>query len=92
MRSVFILILFGTLLAVARAEVTVTVYEADGESIFDYRPILSGTQLVFKVSGDQNLSWGGSLVISSEDELLGELYARGPQYFGDWTGSHAVGF
>jgi hypothetical protein len=60
------------------AQVTLEVYEADGETPFDCNDdVMVGTKLALVVSSDSNDYWSGGLFIAGQDRLLGTLAGRG---------------
>ena len=70
-------------------QTTVTVYEADGTTPFDYRDIMTGTKLTLVVSSDSNDYWSGGLFIGGDNRTLGTLSARDyDANTRDYTGSH----
>jgi hypothetical protein len=89
------LVLFG-MPTIALGTVSTRVCEADGNTPFDGRDIMVGTNLTIIVSSDVSEYWGsfgndgGSLAIEEEYWDYGILSARGPQVAGDWAGSHLL--
>ena len=70
-------------------QVTVTVYEADETTPFNYRDIMVGTKLALIVSSDSNDYWNGGLFIGGDNRALGTLSAWDyDANTRDYTGSH----
>ena len=81
-----VVIVFASLVC---GQTTVTVYEADGTTPFDYRDIMVGTRLTLIVSSDSNDYWSGGLFIGGDNRALGTLSARDyDANTRDYTGSH----
>ena len=78
MRKLLTLILLLGIAPIAAGQITVQVYEADGETPFDCNDdIMVGTELSIVVSSDSNDYWSGGLFISGQDRALGTLAGRG---------------
>ena len=89
MKKLLMLALFSCIVAIAIAQVTLTVYEVDGETVFDGRDIMVGSELVFVVSSDANDYWSGALFVEGQDRALGTLYGRDyDPNTRDYTGSY----
>ncbi|MHC4616899.1 MAG: hypothetical protein ACYTEQ_04005 [Planctomycetota bacterium] len=73
-----------------RAQVTLTVYEADAQTAFDPNgELMVGDRLALVISSDTNDFWQGGLFIRGQDRALGTLAARDfDANTRDWTGSH----
>ena len=77
-KKLLILILIIGAAQIAAAEVTLKVYESDGETPFDSNEyIMVGEKLSIIVSSDSNDFWSGGLFIAGEDRDLGTLIGRG---------------
>lgn len=74
--KVFCVVFFGMLRFVTAA-VTLDVYESDGVTPFDGRPIRVGTELKMIVSSDSNDLWSGGLFLNTESRDLGYLAGSG---------------
>lgn len=72
--TITLLCVFSTLLS---AGIRVDVYEYDGQTPFDYRPIMAGTNLTLVVSSDSNAYWNGGLFVDGDNRALGTLSGRG---------------
>jgi hypothetical protein len=70
------LTLISCIVQITIAQVTLEVYEVDGETIFDGRDIMVGTELVFVVSSDTKDYWSGGLFVAGQDRALGTLNGR----------------
>ena len=94
MKKLILLILFFSVAPVAIGEVSTRVCLMDGNTPLEYRDIMVGTKLTIIVSSDAAEYWDGSLALMGEDVNRAVLSARGPEIFGDWSGSHleAAGF
>ena len=89
MKRLLVLILVFVLVSAAVGQITMKVYEADGETPFDGNDIMIGTELRIVVSSDSNNYWSGGLFIAGQDRALGDLAARGlDPNTRDWTDSH----
>ena len=53
-----------------------------------YPDIMVGTRLTIIVDSNVAEYWSGALIIEDANMDYGVLSARGPQIFGDWSGSH----
>ncbi len=74
---VLLMLVLGVVLTTA-AQVTLEVYEADGETPFDCNDdIMVGTELTLIISSDSNDYWSGGLFIEGQDRALGTLAGRG---------------
>ena len=58
------------------ADITVEVYEADGNTPFDDRDIMVGEKLTIIISSDANDYWSGGLFISGSHRSLATLSGR----------------
>ena len=76
MKKLLMLTLISCIVPITIAQVTFEIYEVDGETIFDGRDIMVGTELVFVVSSDTNDYWSGGLFVAGQDRALGTLYGR----------------
>jgi len=73
---VFISVLF--MVSVVAGQISLQVYESDGETPFDCNEeIMVGTKLALVVNSDSNDYWGGGLFIDGNDRTLGILSGRG---------------
>lgn len=78
MKKLLALILILGVVPTAAAQVTLEVYEADGETPFDCNDdIMVGTELTLVISSDSNDYWSGGLFIAGQDRALGTLAGRG---------------
>ncbi|MHB9069385.1 MAG: dockerin type I domain-containing protein [Sedimentisphaerales bacterium] len=69
----FVVVVFASLVL---GQVDLSVYESDGTTPFNDRPIMVGTKLALVVSSDNNDMWSGGLYIDGNDRALGTLSAR----------------
>jgi len=71
------------------AAVSINVYERDGMTPFDGRPLMVGSEVAIVVSSDDADYWGGGLFVAGPDRGLARLSARDfdPNTC-DWAGSH----
>jgi hypothetical protein len=99
-----VLTLILGVVSMTAGEISVTVFLPDGNTplaLVDpniphiYRDVMVGTNLIIVVSSDVNEYWGdgygndgGSFGIEEEYRPYGALSARGPEIYGDWSGSH----
>lgn len=75
--ALLLILVFG-IVPIAAAQVTLEVYEADGETPFDCNDnIMVGTELTLIISSDSNDYWSGGLFIAGQDRALGTLAGRG---------------
>ena len=89
MKYWIVLVLLSGILAPAYAQSYLTVYEADGETLFDSRNIMVGTQLTCVVSVDCNDYWSGGIFVEGENRFLSGLSARNTDPNSrDYRGSH----
>jgi len=65
-----------TMTSLILADISVDVYEADGNTPFDDRDIMVGEKLTIIVSSDANDYWSGGLFISGSHRSLATLTAR----------------
>lgn len=72
---IFFFLVTGVL-SVNFADPILTVYEADGETLFDGRDIMAGTSLTIVVTIDSNDYWSGGLFIADDNRFLGCLSGR----------------
>jgi len=71
------------------AAVSVEIYESDGLTPFDGRPLMVGSHVCIVVSSDVAGYWGGGLFITGDDRALARLYGRGRDPDScDWRDSH----
>ena len=90
MRRLLRLVLVLGMVPITAGQITLEVYEADGETPFDCNEdIMVGTKLTIIVSSDSNDYWSGGLFITGQDRALGTLGGRDlDPNTRDWTGSH----
>ncbi|MHC4574051.1 MAG: hypothetical protein ACYS76_07950 [Planctomycetota bacterium] len=84
-----LIIVLGTI-PTAAGQITLDVYEADGQTPFDPNSdLMVGARLTLIVSSDSNDWWSGGLFIRGQDRALGTLAGRDyDPNTRDWTGSH----
>jgi hypothetical protein len=89
-KKLLMLTLVLGIVPVAMGQITLEVYQADGETPFDCNDdIMVGTKLTLIVSSDPNNYWSGGLFIAGQDRALGTLAGRDKDpNTRDWTGSH----
>ena len=81
-------VLFLCVVSVAVGKVWRTVYERDGQTPFNDRNVMVGTNLTIIVTSDANGYWVGDLTIEGEDQERGLLSARDfNEVTADWEGS-----
>lgn len=94
MKKTLIIAIVCCFTSITSAQITLDVYESDGQTVFDNRDIMVGTKLSFVVSMDSTYPnnvdyWSGGLFIASDNRFLGDLIGRDyDPNTRDWTGSH----
>jgi hypothetical protein len=75
-KKLLVLILTLVIVPMVAGAVWVEVREADGETPFDGRDIMVGTNLTLVVCSDSNDYWSGGLFIEDQNRALGTLEGR----------------
>ena len=88
MKMVISLVLFFSLISVTLGKVSTRVCLADGNTPLEYQEVMVGTKLTIIVDSNAAEYWDGDLALMGEDVNRAVLSARGPEMFGDWSGSH----
>lgn len=64
---------FFALVSISNAEVSLRVLESDGNTPFDGRAIMVGTQLKIVISSDSTTSFGGGIFIKDQERFKADL-------------------
>ena len=89
MKRLLTLILILCIVSITIAKVSLEVYEADGEIMFDGHDIMVGTGVIIIISSDANDYWSGGLFVEGQNRALGTLYGRDSDpNIRDYTDSH----
>lgn len=83
------MLLGGIISVAATAKVTLNIYESDGQTLFDGRNVMVGTELKLMVASDANDFWSGGLFISGGNRDLAVLSGSGKDPLSwDWSDCH----
>ena len=77
MRKLLVLIFTLVITTITMGDITLEIFEADGETAFNNRDIMVGTKLTLLISSDNSDYWSGGLFIDGDDRAFGALYGRG---------------
>lgn len=77
MRRLLVLIFTMAIVPLTMGGIILEVFEADGETVFNNRDIMTGTKLVLLLSSDSNDYWSGGLFVDGNDRAFGALSGSG---------------